>query len=60
MIRLGYDFSLFTEIDLDEMNISTRYIELPTEKLGDKVWQGIARPYFSLSKYLLPICQLKE
>ncbi|KAJ3096002.1 hypothetical protein HDU96_000922 [Phlyctochytrium bullatum] len=47
------------EADLDEIGLSTETVEIPMEKLGDEVWQGVARSYFSLPVYRLPICRLK-
>jgi protein arginine N-methyltransferase 2 len=45
------------ECHLSEMGIETTYQELEMDTLGDDVWKGIKRAYFSLNTYRLPKCK---
>ncbi|KAI9205620.1 S-adenosyl-L-methionine-dependent methyltransferase, partial [Polychytrium aggregatum] len=45
------------DLDLQDMCIQTEYVQLDLEALGDEVWQGTKRPYWSLNTYNLPICK---
>ncbi|KAJ3080135.1 hypothetical protein HK102_003271, partial [Quaeritorhiza haematococci] len=42
-------------MDLQECGVSCEYIPKEMEELGDEVWRGVARPYFSLREYRVPI-----
>ncbi|KAI9360411.1 ankyrin repeat family protein [Zopfochytrium polystomum] len=44
------------EADLQEMGLQTETRRYRLEPLGDAVWQGIRRAYFTLDEYRLPIC----
>ncbi|KAJ3051903.1 hypothetical protein HK097_007091 [Rhizophlyctis rosea] len=46
------------ELDLAEMGIETEWVEVDVGKLGDNVWQGMRRKYWSLNGYRLPVCRL--
>ena len=46
------------ECDLEEMGLSSKYTVLDMETLGDDVWKGIKRAYWSLPTYRAPICRL--
>ncbi|TPX60079.1 hypothetical protein SpCBS45565_g07589 [Spizellomyces sp. 'palustris'] len=43
------------EADLREMGLMTEYREYKMDELGDEVWQGVKRPYWSLPVYRLPV-----
>lgn len=45
------------EADLEEVGLSTETKEVTMGELGDDVWQGIRRAYFTLDVYRLPICR---
>lgn len=45
------------EADLSEIGLSTKYEEIDVNALGDEVWQGIKRAYWSLPVYNLPTCK---
>jgi type IV protein arginine methyltransferase len=46
--------------DLWGMGVSTEYVELNVGELGDEIWVGTARAYYSLEGYQLPICKLSQ
>ncbi|KAI9007243.1 S-adenosyl-L-methionine-dependent methyltransferase [Gaertneriomyces semiglobifer] len=46
------------EADLLEIGLTTEYDTIQMDKLGDEVWQGTKRAYFSLPEYRLPKCKL--
>lgn len=46
------------ELDLADMGIKTEFVAMEIPSLEDKVWEGIKRPYWSLTQYNLPICKL--
>ncbi|KAJ3205294.1 hypothetical protein HDU67_008928 [Dinochytrium kinnereticum] len=45
------------EADLEEMGIKTELIEIQMEGLGDEVWEGVRRRYWTLPVYRLPVCR---
>ncbi|KAJ3326613.1 hypothetical protein HDU76_012773 [Blyttiomyces sp. JEL0837] len=45
------------EADLEEMGLTTQTEEIVMETLGDDVWQGVRRAYWTLPLYRLPICR---
>lgn len=46
------------ECDLNEIGFSVEYKTLRVDDLGDDVWKGIKRAYWSLPIYKVPICRL--
>jgi protein arginine N-methyltransferase 2 len=45
------------DADLSEMGIKTETEEIKMEELGDDVWDGVRRKYWTLPIYRLPICR---
>ncbi|KAJ3154209.1 hypothetical protein HDU86_004753 [Geranomyces michiganensis] len=48
------------EADLREMGLRTKWTEIIVDELGDEIWTGVRRPYFSLPIYRLPFCTFEE
>ncbi|RKO84039.1 S-adenosyl-L-methionine-dependent methyltransferase, partial [Blyttiomyces helicus] len=44
------------EADLSELGLTTRFEDIEMDTLGDDVWKGIKRAYWSLPLYRLPTC----
>ncbi|KAJ3019636.1 UNVERIFIED_CONTAM: hypothetical protein HDU68_010578, partial [Siphonaria sp. JEL0065] len=47
------------ESDLQDMGISTTIEKINMETLGDEVWQGVSRKYWTLPIYNLPTCRFE-
>jgi protein arginine N-methyltransferase 2 len=48
------------ECDLADMGLTSEYITLDMDTLGDEVWQGTKRAYWSLPTYKVPICRMDQ
>ncbi|KAJ3032277.1 hypothetical protein HDV00_007734 [Rhizophlyctis rosea] len=46
------------ELDLADIGLETEFVETNVEELGDEVWQGMRRAYWSLPVYRVPVCRL--
>ncbi|KAH6589118.1 hypothetical protein BASA50_010284 [Batrachochytrium salamandrivorans] len=47
------------QLDLAEIGLSTKFIEINVDDLGDDVWKDTKRAYWSLPIYRLPISRLE-
>ncbi|KAJ3106190.1 hypothetical protein HDU97_006823 [Phlyctochytrium planicorne] len=45
------------EADLSDVGLKSEIVEIKMDELGDDVWNGVRRPYFTLDVYKLPICR---
>ncbi|RKP04301.1 hypothetical protein CXG81DRAFT_8421 [Caulochytrium protostelioides] len=45
------------QADLADLGLATHFEVMPVAELGDATWQGLARAYWSLPEYRLPICR---
>ncbi|KAI8852962.1 S-adenosyl-L-methionine-dependent methyltransferase [Chytridium lagenaria] len=48
----------FKPADLEDVGLSSEIVEIQMNELGDDVWNGVRRAYFTLPVYRLPICRL--
>ncbi|PRP87556.1 arginine N-methyltransferase 2 [Planoprotostelium fungivorum] len=46
------------EMEMLQMGLETTYIKVEMEEPTDKAWDGVARKYFTLNHYNLPMCRL--
>ncbi|KAI9140080.1 S-adenosyl-L-methionine-dependent methyltransferase [Paraphysoderma sedebokerense] len=50
-------YSRIVEMDLEGMGIKTDFEIVNMNELGDEVWDGVRRKYFTLDRYRLPVCK---
>lgn len=48
------------EMDLNECGLETEMVELEVDALGDEVWKGTRREYWSLDIYRVPVVKFRD
>jgi type IV protein arginine methyltransferase len=46
------------EMHLENIGLSTEYVEIKIDPSADKVWEGVKSRYWVLDSYRLPICRI--